>query len=216
MSVPSFYHALYDHGRVRIKDAAPPVAQELDAAEDFLLSVECELRRDLAGRAPSASPEVVRWSLLTFYRACQFFVFRDVAPRVIATDFTKRCPQPPSPQTHYSADLAFRFLPDLFKLARAASADDPLVTALRDLAVHWPLSSVGVAELGPVNIGGFIDDPCLRQLYLDRIIERRDVSRLEDERVRAGLRQTIGLFPELAPEISRALGLDSPTAETVA
>lgn len=216
MGVRSFYDALYDHGRVRIKDAAPPSAQDLEDAETFLLTVECELRLDLAGQAPSALPDVVRWSLLAFYRACQFFVFRDASPRDVQTELAKRCPQPPSPQTHYSADLAFRFLPDLVRLTRAASPDDPLTAAVIQLAGNWPLSSVGLAGLEGIEIGSFFDDPCLRQLYLDRILERRDLSRLGDGRVRGGLRQSLGLFSELAPEICRELELDSPSAETLA
>ena len=50
------------------------------------------------------------------------------------------CPQKASPAVCYSVDLTFRFLPDLTRLARAASEDDPLVKleAGKDTAKHIP------------------------------------------------------------------------------
>jgi hypothetical protein len=115
----------------------------------------------------------------------------------------------PSPEVCYSTDLALRVLPQLLALARGVALDDPLVIGLNTLAHDWPLSSVGVPEVTNVDESPFIDHPTLRRLYADRIIERRDVSRLTDPRVVAAVREALGahaadLAPTLFPAISEA------------
>jgi len=67
------------------------------------------------------------------------------------------------------------------------------------IARAWPLSSVGVAGVSDVDVDPFIDHPSLRRLYADRIVERRDASRLGDPRVRAAVREAIGAHDELVP-----------------
>jgi hypothetical protein len=122
-------------------------------------------------------------------------------PRLLAA----ACP-PGDPQSvHYSVDLTFRYLPDLYKLARSASQQDVLLTHLARWAVDWPLSSVGMAGVEPVELDDWVNDPCLLGLYVDRVIARNDVSRLGDRRVREAVEQALGLFPDLAPKIARAI-----------
>jgi hypothetical protein len=139
-----------------------------------------------------------------FYRACQFVAFRDAGEEIMAQTMAVACPHGDPPSVHYSVDLTFRYLPGLIKLARSASQRDPLLTHLARWAVEWPLSSVGMAVIGPVQIGPWARDPCLLGLYVDRVIERCDASRLSDEHVREAVQQAVGLFPELAPKMAAA------------
>jgi MoxR-vWA-beta-propeller ternary system protein len=97
-------------------------------------------------------------------------------------------------------DLAFRFLPDLFRIARAASESDPLLKVLQRWTVEWPLSTVGIpidraADLTTQFVMG---DETLRKLYADRIIARQDRSRVKDVAVRTAVRDWIGYYPEYA------------------
>jgi hypothetical protein len=115
-------------------------------------------------------------------------------------------PRPgPTATAHYSVDLVFRFLPDLIALARRVSQDDPLVEALRNLIAPWPLASVGMSDIPVADIEPIIGHPCLRQLYVDRILARGDVARLDDPRVQEAVREALGACPELAPAISAKL-----------
>ena len=159
-----------------------------------------------------------------FERACRFLVYRDVdadamerefsaaipgvsgTPGVSSSPGSASTPDGANPAVHYSVDLTFRFLPDLVKLARIASEQDPLVERLMAWARHWPLSSVGIgANVGPVEIGPIVNHPCLLALYVDRVIARRDLTRLDDARVRDGVRQALGLYSELAPVVAAAV-----------
>ena len=83
------------------------------------------------------------------------------------------CPEPPSPSVCYSADLSLRYLPDLLSLAKGIASDDPLVHGLHAICRSWPLSSVGVPDVGELDTGAFLSHPTLRRLYVDRIIEPR-------------------------------------------
>jgi len=106
-------------------------------------------------------------------------------------------------------DLTFRYLPDLAKLARSASERDPLLAHIVRWAVDWPLSSVGMVGIGPVQIDNLAKDRCLLKLYVDRVIARGDKSRLCDPRVREAAQQAIGLFPELAANMASACAGDA-------
>ena len=118
------------------------------------------------------------------------------------------CPGPIDPATIYSVDLTLRWLPDLLTLARAAATRDVLVDELLRLAREWPLSSVGIKDLPGSEPGAIVEHPSLLQLYVDRIIARRDKSRLGHPAVDRGVRTALGMFPELCPELAEVLEVE--------
>jgi hypothetical protein len=205
MGLNSFVAELFDRGQVRIAAGEAPSGEELSRTRELLVEFEKAYRLDLPGDPPELSLEAALWGATRLYRTCQFLVFRDLGAETIERELSVRCPGRANPATHYAVDLLFRFLPDAVKLARVASRDDPLVERLMLWAREWPLSSVGVAEVGPVKIDGFASDACLLALYVDRIIARRDTARLDDMRVRDGVRQALGLFSDLAPDVAKAI-----------
>ena len=87
------------------------------------------------------------------------------------------------------------------RLARAASQDDVLVAQFAEWAIDWPLSSVGIAGTGSVSIEGIVQHPGLLTMYVDRIVARRDQSRVTDERVRTEIRRAVGPFNKLARDL---------------
>ena len=110
-----------------------------------------------------------------------------------------------SPETHYSVDLVFHYLPDLMRFARSAAAADPLVEHLRRWARKWPLSSVGIEGVDDVSIDGFADSPGLMRLYADRVIAAGDTSRLSDPRVRQAVGGALGMYEDLGGRMAAAL-----------
>src|SRR5262249_25031638 len=109
---------------------------------------------------------------------------------------------PPSPETDYSADLVLQYLPDIIGMTRAVASGDPLLQQLLILAREWPLSSVGVSEVGQVGVNAFIGHAGLRQLYADRIIARADLTRLGEPSVDTAVRQALGAFPDLCKPVA--------------
>ena len=200
-SAVSFVRSLAETGRIRVPpdEALPPdigdAVREMDAAA----------RQEMAFDPPALDPPSAMWALTVLYRACQALVFREIDAASVERGLAAPCPQPPSPLVCYSADLSLRYVPDLLSLARGIAPDDPLVAGLTALARAWPLSSVGVPGLDDVDASAFVDHPSLRQLYVDRIIERGDVSRLKHPAVRAAVGEALGAYPDLAPRIATAL-----------
>lgn len=211
MLATDFVQDMLGSGRLKVpRDPAEP--QNLGGA---VRELDRLARPDLPFDPPPLVPAVGEWALLRVYRACQALVHRDVGPDAVRAALAEPCPVPPSPAACYSADLAFRVLPDLIGLARGVAADDPLVAGLEALARAWPLSSVGVAGLGDVDVRAFVEDPCLLRLYADRVIERADVSRTVHPRVRDAVRAAVGAFPDLAPKLAATVVIaaraDDPT-----
>jgi hypothetical protein len=208
MSALLFVDALLETGRVRVP-ASRDAPADLEAA---VAELDRGVRPELAFEAPPLDVPVGVWALTILYRGCQSLVYRDIDADAVRDALSQRCPaRQPSPAVCYSADLAFRYLPDLLSLARGVAVDDPLVTGLTELARGWPLSSVGVKGVESIDVAPFVNNPALLQLYVDRIIERSDCSRVTDPRVNEALRAALGGHHELAPGLAPALTVQEAT-----
>ncbi len=206
MGLTAFLSGLRADGRVQVASGMP-TWEDMPQAERLLGEIELEQRDSLPAAPPEYTSEGGLYGLLVLYRACQLLVYRDEEVEVIERDLRAASGLANTPSVHYSVDLALQHLPALVRLARMTSRDDPLVTELIGLAGRWPLSAVGIdgAEVGDET--AIISDDCLLQLYVDRIMTRRDLIRLKHERVREAVQQAIGAFPELAPQCAAFLGI---------
>ena len=176
-----------------------------EAAWNALQELEARARMELVRDPPQLSRQAALWAAEQLYHACRFVACRDIHAREIESIMDRRCPEPRGPSTDWSVDLHFRHLPALYRLARHLSQADPLVTALRELAGEWPLSSVGIPELSQRSIESFVEHDALRRLYADRIMAEADSSRLGDERVDDQLRIDLGAHRDAAPALAARL-----------
>lgn len=204
MSLAIFLEQLFDSGRVTVgeqlaSDPMPPA--ELDG---ILRRLDEQYRRQLPAGWPPLDMPWARYGAVTLYRACQLLVFRKYDAAAVEGAIAWPPPRP-NPAEHASVDLVLHFLPDVIRLARAAAPEDVLVKRLLGLAQRWPLSSVGIADIGPVDALPLAADKVVWRLYIDRILVAGDRSRLGDERVREAVRESVGAFPELAGELSGEL-----------
>jgi hypothetical protein len=140
-------------------------------------------------------------------RGCLYLAYREIGPEEVGRGLAEPCPADElTASVLYSADLGLRWLPDLIGLARGVGEGDPLVEGLRQLGAAWPLSSVGVVGVVPSELPEALgSDPCLRTLYVDRILASEDTSRLTDQRVADRAAAALGLYPELCPAVAEAL-----------
>ncbi len=209
-----FVTDLFDTGRVVLDDDALANSRDLSAMSQALVEFEQTYRSTLPHVPPALSVDAAEWAGSLLYRACQFLVYREHGEETVIDQLATPCPLSASPAVCYAVDLTFRFVPDLVRLARAAAEDDPLVKPLLRWASDWPLSSVGIMGVEGVDVEPFIDDPCLRAMYVDRIIAQTDHSRLTDECVREAVREAVGAFPTLAPDVHQHSTLRQSTGTT--
>jgi hypothetical protein len=76
--------------------------------------------------------------------------------------------------------------------------------ALRRFACAWPLSSVGIADLGPLDddaVAVIAGDEGLRRLYVDRILRHDDAKRVEDPRIARAVAAAVGEHREFARSV---------------
>ena len=210
----AFLDCLFTEGRVRVARPTDISEKELREMDEVLAAFETQYKQELPGAPPPLAREAARWAAVMLFRVCQFVAFRDLGESDMTEALGPACPGDDCPATHYSVDLTFRYLPDLVKLAHSASEGDPLVLRLARWADQWPLSSVGIAGVKPQGVAAVLGHPCLLRLYVDRIMVRRDRSRLSQACVRDGVRESLGMFPELAPEMASALQTIDPERES--
>jgi hypothetical protein len=198
-----FLRGLRESGEVVI-DAEPPPALDADV-ERALRQHDVRYRAGLAPGAPELEVVAAYWGAEKLYRACQLLTLRDAPPALAHETLLQPFDGTRRPETDYAVDLTLAYLPSLLRLANRVAPNDPVLDAIRELAFAWPLSSVGIAGLGCPERLPFWENSCLRGLYVDRIIETRDVDRLEDPEVAAAVRTALGAHPELAPRIMEFL-----------
>ena len=211
---------LLEEGRVVLKTPLVPAAAELRAAEGLLIEFEQRFRLEMPGEAPAFSLSAALWGAEMTYFACQCLAFHEIDEAELNDRLSQPFVGSRDAPVHYSVDLTFRMLPDLYHRARSASRNDPLVNRLLEWADAWPLSSVGISETTAEHAGAdrkqietILEYSSLRTLYIDRIIARKDLSRLSDPRVRELVTAAIGLHEQLAPELLAAANVSKHQAE---
>ena len=190
---------LLSTGRVRLKDDKEPAPDDSAAGLETLVRLETEFRAELPGLPPRLDSGAVGWALTTVYGLCQFHVYRHLGPDDAAARFGGPSPESTTASVHYSVDTVLRFLPDIERLIRSTSPEDPLLDTVRKLAGDWPLSSVGISnvEVSSTRLEPILQHDCLRQMYVDRVIASRDTSRSEHPVVSESIRQVAGGYGEL-------------------
>ena len=197
MEFGSIVDTMLEEGRVIVTGPLPPEA--VTDATPVIEQFEARYRLNFPGEPPPLSMAVALWAVTRFYQACQYLMFREIDAEVVTRGLAIACPDAEPASAHYSADLVFRFLPDLDKRVRAANAEDVLASSLQNLANRWPLSSVGMKNVTPTHISEIFQHPGLRMLYRDRVLSREDWPRLDHELTRSLVEEAIGGHPELAP-----------------
>lgn len=198
-----FLHALFERGEVTVARYSGESPSAGDDVASLLSDAESLVRSELAGDPPTFVPRAAAWATLQFYRACQFSVSRDVPPDVVLKELSGEYPGRADPDTCYSVDLIFRFLPDLYRIVNRLAPEDVLLTVVRNWAHRWPLSSVGIRLEQDFSIDDWADSFALLRLYCDRITAEDAADRVRDPRVRRLLQADLGLHHDRFPALHR-------------
>ncbi len=155
--------------------------------------------REAPGVAPPLNLDAALWAAEAFAWGCGMLVDRGQTETGLPGWLIERQPAGINAGEHWSVDLVFRFLADLIKRSAHIAKQDPFHRELSKLAERWPLSAVGTeVENEPSAVEHILGDACLTQMYLDRIITRKDRRRAADPRVTTRLACIMGAYPFLA------------------
>lgn len=204
-----FATALFASGQAAVQRDMDLMAHE-DAAARQLEGVFATTVDELPGAEASSlvfCREAALSALRFVYRLCLTLADRAMTEAEVRAVCTLMPQQPVTADELLSADLALRHLPEIHRMARSMSDSDPLIQELELVARRFPLSSVGIALKEPPDLAPLQRHDSLWRLYLDRVLERQDVSRLASPAVRVAVSDALGMHPELAPKIAAQLAL---------
>lgn len=198
MDYSQFLEILLTQGRAVVPEIGSISPESRRDAKEVLAKYERIWRENLPRPLATFNQEAASWAAENVFRACQFSVYRDADKSVMRAALQEACPVKVTSDVHYSVDFTFRFLPDIEKSVRVASAKDPLLDILREWAMAWPLSSVGIPDLDAISIDGFASHPGLMQLYVDRVLTARDKSRSTNPMIQQQILASVGVHRSLA------------------
>lgn len=142
--------------------------------------------------SPQFDASAALWGAKTLYTACQLLLYRE-HKHVELFNLLPPYPIEITAEAILSADLCLRFLPQVLLEAKFIDSEDPLVSILRNTLSTWHYSGIGVSSnLQDVDFEPIFSSSSLEQLYVDRVIEKKDIERAE--------------FPKLNEKIKAVLG----------
>ncbi len=201
MTLTAFLHDLFTIGKVTITPTPEQFGRrDIVEASEVLGQRYEEDAQEMPGRVPDFLPEAALWAAQYLYRGAQLTLLRDLDEEAVVK-LLPPYPEKKSAEAIYSIDLSFRYLPDLFNLARGLAPADVLVKTLRETAENWPFSSIGI-NVSNLNTDHIYENTSLRQAYVDRIIAAKDQRRMQEDRWQQSVYEALGehagvLWPEL-------------------
>lgn len=119
---------------------------------------------------PAFNEQAALWGAKTIYTAAQLMLYREHKEADLSQLLPDLSTNPDSSEM-LSADLCMRFLPDILKQLKRIDGEDKLISLLEDKLVCWHFSGVNyLLDIQQINFENSVSNPCLHQLYADRII----------------------------------------------
>lgn len=196
-ALTGFLTDLFQDGKVVVEGQLKPfLSADLTTAGRLLKKIYEEECIDLPFDPPGFDEAAAMWSAQFLYRAVQFALLRELDDQSIQQELQPFQTEL-TPSAIIAVDLCMRYLPDLFKLVRGLAPDDILVTYIRQTAAQWPYSAVGMGLTDSGSeITTLLSDKGLRQLYLERVIDKEDTIAVKHFELLPWLEAMAGLYPE--------------------
>ncbi|MGB0523597.1 MAG: hypothetical protein ACPGJS_11590 [Flammeovirgaceae bacterium] len=146
--------------------------------------------------APAFDADAALWAAHTVYIACQLILYRENKE----ADLVQLLPHYPndiSASAILSADVCLRFMPDLISQIAAIDPADALIQLLEVHLTAWHYSGINYAlDLDQLSFTSIQENPCLMQLYTDRIIQFKNQSLAQHAVFNTAVRANLGLFAD--------------------
>lgn len=146
--------------------------------------------------SPEFHKEAALWAAETVYYASQFILFRENDAAKME-DYFPTFQFEITPASILSVDLCFRFVPDMLRQLSLIDSEDLLISILEKYLKIWHFSGINYSlELGEENWKIIFSNPCLQQLYLNRITTHKNIKLAKLPKINPLLKANFGLFEE--------------------
>lgn len=149
------------------------IPQEEELIQEFLKDEYTKEATNYPYSPPTFNKEAALWAAKTIYFSSQFLLYRENKGNELPLYLPPYSLTVDAPSV-LSTDICLRFLPDILENLTGIDPEDPIVLLLEDFMYQWHYSAVGY-RLNPekLSINEVYENKCLRQLYVDRIIEKK-------------------------------------------
>lgn len=147
-------------------------------------------------QVPGFNSDAALWAAKTIYLAAQLILYRDQKENdlgLLFTDFEGDL----DASTILSADLCLRFLPDMLFQLKVIDSQDGLIELLEAIAHKWHYSAMRYSlEIDRLSFEWMDSDTCLKQLYVNRIIEYKKLKLAEHPACYEAVKSSLGIHGE--------------------
>jgi len=205
-TLSSFISNLFEKGEIIVnKDFSPFSDMDKLDATNYLHQIYDQDKLELPYQAPEFLAVASIWGANYLYRTIQCTVIRELEEEKVK-ELLPKYEGEKTASAIYSVDLVFRYLPDLLNLAKGISPDDILVKELKTTAHEWCFSTVGIELDETIRLDEILDNPCLRMVYVERILKANDLKRMNDDRLLVIANEILGTHTNiLAPKFKSLL-----------
>ncbi|MFK7807889.1 MAG: hypothetical protein AB8F74_08845, partial [Saprospiraceae bacterium] len=147
----------------------PHKSKEVAELENYLKLEYQRECKDYPFKAPPFNSKAAVWAAVFVGQVASLILFRFNSKSVLKK--VKAFEGPIDPSAILSADLTLRFLPTIWLMLKNIDSDDPAVALIFSILKEWSYSAVHhLVEPDEIPLDGLWENPCLKQLFIDRII----------------------------------------------
>ncbi len=122
-------------------------------------------------------PEAALWAAKIVYHSAQLYLVRSNTQQKLK-DYISDFKEKKTVNSYISADLCLRFLPYIMLQLKTIDINDPLLPLLENILHAFHYSAIGTnIEMKDMNFETHFNDSAYQQLYLERIVDRKDIKR---------------------------------------
>jgi hypothetical protein len=145
-------------------------------------------------QSPEFNSHASLWAAKTVYISAQLILYRENKDADLSTllpGFTSEV----NTAAVLSADLCLRFLPDLIIQLKLIDSEDALIQVLEATLKQWHYSSVRYTQdIDLLDFAVVNSDPCLHQLYCNRIVQQRSMALAKHPVFYDSIRSQLGIY----------------------
>jgi hypothetical protein len=167
---------------------------------DAILFLESEYEKEALHypyTVPQFDAKAALWAAKTVYFGAQLFLHREHKIEELKTILPKY-EGTRNASAILSADICLRFLPQINEELKIVDADDPVVGIFSNYLQQFHYSAIGFdVKCDEINTAIIFSDDCLQQLYLDRVVERKDILLAGVPEIKAALLNGFGDYQKV-------------------
>jgi hypothetical protein len=163
--------------------------------KDAISFLESEYEREVLNypfTPPSFNAKAAFWASKTVYFSAQLLLYRENKISELNT-FLPNYTGVIDASAILSADICLRFLPQIRDELKRIDSEDAILPILEKYMMKFHFSAVGFdLENETMDVKMIFSNDCLKQLYLDRIVTRKDYKLAEQPEINACLLANFG------------------------